>query len=697
MRAAMDDSEQVKLFIFTVQALLKPTTEVGRKTHKFQEGLGKGFYEHLDDLEDLIVFADEHHCYYGNAFSNAVRGLTPRAIVGLTATPHRNTPPEQIIFRYPLSLAIAEQLVKTPVLVGRKDDRQDEETKLRDGIRLLEAKRAAIACYRQDREQHGESVPVVNPVMLVIARDTEDADRYERLLNSESFLGGDWGKHVLVVHSKKPDDALRELDEVEEPDSRVRIIISVGMLKEGWDVKNVYVIASMRASVSNILTEQTLGRGMRLPFGKYTGWELLDTLEVLAHERYDALMQRVNVINEAFIDHRTRVATRINAEGKEIRVIETVPVTLNIVLGGDGNVVVAPANGGGVAPAVGTTEARTAQVEAEVAAVQKTLLPNPDLPRLRIPQLKMSQVQSDFQLADITDDDGAFEKLGKQLAAAPAAELRRRRLLVHAAGDETSAVTTEQAVDIIKSTGAVKSLADARAELIMRVRRAGVVPGRTGQGKQLQPLVDAFISGLGSEAAAVLSAYMGRAVEGVARLIAVEKKSIQPQPRFEQVVTMHDFGGERAGRPYVTSDRTGPYKARWGYEGWTKSMYEQEWFDSSTEREMVNLLDATDSIAFWARLQTGDLPILWNDAGQQYNPDLIAVENTGQQWLVEVKADKDVNTEAVQGKRKAAKRWVQHVNADEQTTDTWHYLLVSETDIKTAKGDWDALKRIAGA
>jgi type III restriction enzyme len=44
MRAEMDDPEQVKLFIFTVQALLKPTTEVGRKTHKFQEGLGKGFY-----------------------------------------------------------------------------------------------------------------------------------------------------------------------------------------------------------------------------------------------------------------------------------------------------------------------------------------------------------------------------------------------------------------------------------------------------------------------------------------------------------------------------------------------------------------------------------------------------------------------------------------------------------------------------
>jgi hypothetical protein len=136
-------------------------------------------------------------------------------------------------------------------------------------------------------------------------------------------------------------------------------------------------------------------------------------------------------------------------------------------------------------------------------------------------------------------------------------------------------------------------------------------------------------------------AYMGRAVESVARLIAEEKKRVQSQPVFEQVVTLHDFGGERAGRPQVTTDRIGPYKARWGYQGWTKSMYEQEWFDSSTEREMVNLLDTTDSIAFWARLQTGDLPILWSSAGQQYNPDLIAVEKAGDHWLVEVKADKE--------------------------------------------------------
>src|SRR5262249_5020666 len=99
MRAAMDDPDQVKLFIFTVQALTKPSTNGGRKTHKFHEGLGKASYDHLDAQDDLIAFADEHHCYYGKAFSAAVRDLTPRALIGLTATPHKKTPEDQIIYR----------------------------------------------------------------------------------------------------------------------------------------------------------------------------------------------------------------------------------------------------------------------------------------------------------------------------------------------------------------------------------------------------------------------------------------------------------------------------------------------------------------------------------------------------------------------------------------------------------------------
>jgi len=48
-----------------------------------------------------VVFADEHHTYYGPGFSDAIRALKPYALVGLTATPHPKTPEDQIVYRYP--------------------------------------------------------------------------------------------------------------------------------------------------------------------------------------------------------------------------------------------------------------------------------------------------------------------------------------------------------------------------------------------------------------------------------------------------------------------------------------------------------------------------------------------------------------------------------------------------------------------
>ena len=275
MRAAMDQPDEVKLYVFTVQALLKPESKIGRKTHKFQEGLGAAFYAHLQGLNDLVVFADEHHTYYGPAFSNAVRDLRPRMLIGLTATPHKKTPLDQIIFRYPLAAAIADKLVKTPVIVGRKDDRSDPLTKLTDGVTFLTRSRKPSNVTAQGTGRNPSP-----PSCLLSHPTSRRRTSTGKILRSAEFFGGAYTDKVLVVHSDAPEEALEALDALELPANPYRIVISVGMLKEGWDVKNVYVIASMRASVSEILTEQTLGRGMRLPFGATPGIEILDTLEV---------------------------------------------------------------------------------------------------------------------------------------------------------------------------------------------------------------------------------------------------------------------------------------------------------------------------------------------------------------------------------------------------------------------------------
>lgn len=181
--AELDNPDRVKLFVFTVQSLLKPKLKANRKTHTFREGLGKAFYDHLDGLDDLVVFADEHHAYFGDKFSQAIRGLTPLALIGLTATPDEKKLAKQgipVIFRYPLIAAIGEKYVKTPVIVGRKDDRVDEKTQLLDAGALLNAKERALAAYCASSAR----VPV-HAVLLVTCRDiahaTETVASYEAI------------------------------------------------------------------------------------------------------------------------------------------------------------------------------------------------------------------------------------------------------------------------------------------------------------------------------------------------------------------------------------------------------------------------------------------------------------------------------------------------------------------------------------
>ena len=711
MRSSMDDPAQVKLFIFTVQALTRPNTETGRKTHKFQEGLGRAFYEHLADQDDLVVFADEHHAYYGNAFSAAVRDLLPWALVGLTATPHPKTPPEQIIFRYPLAAAIADRLVKTPVLVGRKDDRTDPATKLLDGVRLIEAKAAAIARYCAET-----GVKPVNPVMLVIAQTIDEAEEHAALIRAPSFAGGRYADAVLVVHSKKPDEDLAVLASVEDDDSPVRIIVSVGMLKEGWDVKNVYAIASMRRSVSEILTEQTLGRGLRLPFGAYTDWELLDTLEVLAHERYEDLLRKARVINEAFIDYRTRAVLRRNAEGQEISVIETVPVSVAVAtepepLPGGGE----PANndrqaGGGQThgdgagsgplfngvaepapgrPIVETVEARQAQ--AQTQAEVSVLEPRSGLGQLVIPELRMTPVQSPFSLADITTT-APFRSLGQRLARDPIGELRRIRLTAHVVqtldGMRHTELAPGKTIDRVESPASLIPLEDAIKSLADQILASQVVPARKGQRAQLAPLLEAFLAGLADQAELVLSSYLDRAVAGFVQLVGEEQRKFAAKPSFDEVLSMHQFAPQRYGKPITSTDRYGAFRKGIGYTGWQRSLYDQVWFDSATERQMANLIDDTGSIDVWARLHINDLPIRWD--GGTYNPDFLVAAGTDR-WVIETKADRDLQAESVQGKRQAAARWANHVSAADEVHEQWHYLLVGETNLNRARDDWDAL------
>jgi type III restriction enzyme len=697
MRVEMDDDSRTKLFIFTVQALTRPKTNLGRRTHRFQEGLGEAFYEHLQQLNDLVVFADEHHTYYGKAFSSAVRDLDPYALVGLTATPHKQTPEDQIIYRYPLAAAIADRWVKTPVIVGRKDDRSDLETKLADGVNLLKAKAEVAASYTAN-----QGLATVNPVMLVVAQTIDEAEEVGSILRSAAFDGGGWADGVLVVHSDAPDEALDALAAVEDSDSPVRVIISVGMLKEGWDVKNVYVIVSIRASVSTVLTEQTLGRGLRLPWGHYTDVEMLDTLEVLAHERYEDLLKKAGVLNESFIDQRTRAVLRQNSAGQIVAVRETENVGAPVLASERGSTV-KPGEGvtNGVAaasaPIVTDVGHRTEVATTSAGRMRQEITPRPDLGSIAAPVLRMTKVVSEFSLADITDLE-AFRQLGTQIAANPEEELRRvkvsARVIEGADGMRRTEMITTTAADKVGAASSLLPLEDLRRHLRDALLASPIVPARKQERNAVGPLLDAFVDGMGGKAESVLSAYLDRATTRLVALVTAQQRRFAPQPKYEEVVEIVPIGGVRVTDKVVSSERAGRYLRSLAYDGWTKSLYPVNWFDSAPEREVANIVDDADQIDRWVRLKTGDLPILWRNDGREYNADLIVVDKDATRWVIEVKSDKDATSDEVQGKREAARRWVNHVNAEDNADEKWAYLLVTETDIAQAKGSWSALSAL---
>lgn len=703
VRAAMDDDAQTKLYVFTVQSLTAPTTKQGRRTHEFQEGLGAGFYKHLAGLDDLVVFADEHHCYFGPAFSVAIKDLHPHAIVGLTATPDPKTPDEQIIYRYPLAAAIAEKWVKTPVIVGRRDDRADALTKLTDGLALLSYKEEAIEAYCVE-----SGASRVNPVMLLIAKDTAEADEFRDVLSSSEFDNGKWADTILLVHSKlkgeEKEKALADLAAVEDPDSKVRIIISVGMLKEGWDVKNVYVIASMRPSVSDVLTEQTLGRGLRLPFGKHTGIELLDTVEVVAHEKYADLLKKANVLNEQFVDRRTRAVLRQNAQGEVVVVSETENVATPVIgtdvdptAQEDTDIAQAAASIGAAAVESVEDRKKTAATETADLSLVQEFAPREGMPVMEVPILRMTKVEARFSLADIVDLE-PFRKLGTQIAANPDTELQRvkvsAKVVTGKDGLRRTELVTSTAVDRLKASARLLPLEELVSELTDAVLSAPVVPQRADQAKQVGPIIEAFLDGLGPNAEELLSAFGDRAAARLVALVTTEHRKALAAPHFENVVEINKLDRVRASKRAVSEERTGAFSRSLAYTGWKRSLYPADWFDSSPERAVANIVDDSEDVACWVRLQTGELPILWRSDGREYNADLIVADKDGTRWVVEIKSDKDMDSADVQVKRTAALKWTNYVNSSDAVDPTWRYLLVGETDITQAKHSWSALKKL---
>lgn len=697
---AMKDPAVTKVYVFTVQALTSATGD-GRETHEFQETLGGSFYDYLGSLDDLVVFADEQHCYRGAAFSNTIQALNPELVVGLTATPDKKDE-SLVAYRYPLAAAIADRIVKIPILVGRRDDRNDDQTKLLDGVTLLRYKEQALAAYCADNE-----LDRVNPVMLVIARDTTEAEEYRKILDSVGFDNGAWVGKTLLVHSNLTSDekeqALADLDAVEDPSSPVRIIINVAMLKEGWDVKNVYVIASMRASVSDVMTEQTLGRGMRLPFGRYTGEELLDSVEVLAHEKYEDLLKKRSVLNQSFINFRTRMATRTLPNGQVVvrRTDDEVDLPILLPATIEPEQDEPPVDIPTATPSIVDVETRTKAAGriADQTAQKATYEPLPDRATIYVPRIEWEQSKAEVSLNAIDlDQYRAFEMLGKALTADYSDELKRTKIVGRVTGDK-AVLDTETASGSIQAALALDiPMETSRSMLVRYVMTMPEVKPTAPEAGAAQRIVDTVVAAMGDDAAVYLSAYGERCGQRLQAAIRAALKSVDGGE-----VTFNAAGAtlvainkvREATKKAVAGHADGAFDKSVAFNGWARNLYSHAWFDTTPEYRAANAIDAGKYVIVWARLHINDVKIQWNREGRNYNPDFVVIEEAeGKRigWLVETKGMDRIDSHEVASKRRAARLWANTVNSFGVHDVEWRYLLLSERDVDDAQGSWEFMK-----
>lgn len=687
--SALDDPEQVKLFIFNIQALTPPRANAKKRTHGFTEWLGGDLYQHLAALTDLVILADEHHTYSQDAdvFSATVRALEPVVLVGLTATP---APADlaKVVFDYPLARAIKDGYVKTPVLVGRTDGSTDRELQLRDGLALLAAKQETADTWAaaNGRER-------VNAVMFVVAESIAEAEDIGELLRKPGLFDTSYADRVLIVHSEASEDALQRLASVEDPDSQVRVIVSVSMLKEGWDVKNIFVICSFRPSISDTLTEQTLGRGLRLPWEAYTRNEFLDTVEVLSHERYAEILARADVLLDGLVARRLAAPTAPppaapaptppvggplaplppNTPGVGPEVIDG-----GFTLTSDDDVAFVDAADEQPAPAVVSLEERqaTARQAAETKPRVIRRTQSFTIPRVR----REVTPRQPLYLSDIKDSE--VRALGTQIAAYETASLSRMELTVV---DDPGSETGMKLVPVEASAVAVlASIVELPLGDVQRALKQGLlaVPfvssTKESDGRAASRLAKAFIDGAGG--VDKVSPYVSQSIGLLRKFLSLAHRRL-PEPFENHLDTPVELPIERiALRPQETN-RYGPFRRDVSYAGWSpKAAYIEAWFHSEPERAFANLLDSQDSpvVAKWARLLNADLVIEWE--GGRYNPDFAFTTTAGVNYLVEIKGEDRLEDKDVVAKRAAAADWARFVS-DDGSCGHWRYLFVPQSEL----------------
>ncbi len=275
--------------------------------------------ERIASHGDLLILNDEAYHVHDKELAwyraieetharlKAANGIGLTAVLDFSATPKDQNGRlfDHIVVDYPLATAIEDGIVKRPYLGRLSDAKVGISTNASMKYRMwLDAGVQRWRDYTATLKNTG-----MKPILFVMTEDTQDAeevaaylrtlldlrdlpDGRERVLTIHTNRKGEVKENATTKRDKEELDRLRELARtVDHADNPTRAIVSVLMLREGWDVKNVTVIVGVRAftAKAQILPEQTIGRGVRLmsPNGPNSGWdEQVDVIGTPGFEQF---------------------------------------------------------------------------------------------------------------------------------------------------------------------------------------------------------------------------------------------------------------------------------------------------------------------------------------------------------------------------------------------------------------------------
>ena len=257
------------------------------------KGLDLGKVLRSDKIKDLVVLNDEAHHIHDSSLawfksiediSNKLKlknsnGLSLQA--DFSATPKHNNGAifVQTICDYPLVEAIKQNVVKSPVL---PDEASRQKIQEKDSSDFVERYRDYIHLgYLEWEQQYEELKSQKTPILFIMTMSTKEADQaatflestYPKMKNAVLTIhtnnSGEINETASTKKAKEELEILRKAaDSIDKDNSPYKAVVSVLMLREGWDVRNVSTVVGLRpfGADSKILPEQTIGRGLRKMF-----------------------------------------------------------------------------------------------------------------------------------------------------------------------------------------------------------------------------------------------------------------------------------------------------------------------------------------------------------------------------------------------------------------------------------------------